>query len=471
LISKPTNEPSSKLIRKVNGINTSYMFEAVNGVNAKQFEAVNGINTSYTFEAVNGVSANQFEAVNGINTSYTFEAANGVNVDASQPTVAKTSEGARNPSSMLIVGRNMALGPAFGHNSASGPAFGHNLAFGLIMAFGLNDLFTVIRRIGLIGLINFNGLISVISFGLVTLSASAVLLAHRPCEFAAATRQVGPVGCISPNSFNGVGGLISQVGLNSLIDLSFVSLAGLIDNISIIGSFIDFVGLGLVSLGGLISDISLVGIIDLSLISYYGLMSFIGLGGHNRNISLVDIIGISLISHHGLIRFIGLGISLDLISLVGLIGHISLVSLGSFSGIDGCSLIELIGHISLVSFICVSGWHAHARKKYSDNNDMLQDQFAAAIPAAAARTNGVAMASSATKITNAAIWYYCTAHYWFVREGLLWHVPRLDSNPSYHGDALQYTKQLFHISLPQMTKYCIMRECENILCGYLYDGD
>ncbi len=32
-------------------------------------------------------------------------------------------------------------------------------------------------------------------------------------------------------------------------------------------------------------------------------------------------------------------------------------------------------------------------------------------------------------------------------------------------------KQLFHISLPQMTKYCIMRECENILCGYLYDGD
>ncbi len=22
-----------------------------------------------------------------------------------------------------------------------------------------------------------------------------------------------------------------------------------------------------------------------------------------------------------------------------------------------------------------------------------------------------------------------------------------------------------------MTKYCVMRECENILCGYLYDGD
>jgi hypothetical protein len=59
LISKPTNEPSSKLIGKVNGISTFYRFEAVNGVNAKQFEAVNGINTSYTYEAVNGVNANQ----------------------------------------------------------------------------------------------------------------------------------------------------------------------------------------------------------------------------------------------------------------------------------------------------------------------------------------------------------------------------------------------------------------------------
>ncbi len=81
------------------------------------------------------------------------------------------------------------------------------------------------------------------------------------------------------------------------------------------------------------------------------------------------------------------------------------------------------------------------------------------------------MASSATKITNAEILYYCAAYYWFVREGLLWHVTRLDSNLSYHGDALQYAKQLFLISLPQMTKYCVMREYENIFCGYLYDGD
>jgi hypothetical protein len=45
--------------------------------------------------------------------------------------------------------------------------------------------------------------------------------------------------------------------------------------------------------------------------------------------------------------------------------------------------------------------------------------------------HGVAMASSTTKITNAAIWYYCTASHWFVRESWLWHVllttGRLDS--------------------------------------------
>jgi hypothetical protein len=37
--------------------------------------------------------------------------------------------------------------------------------------------------------------------------------------------------------------------------------------------------------------------------------------------------------------------------------------------------------------------------------------------------------------------------------------------------ALKNAKQLFSTRLPQMTKYCIVRECENILHGYLYEGD
>jgi hypothetical protein len=114
--------------------------------------------------------------------------------------------------------------------------------------------------------------------------------------------------------------------------------------------------------------------------------------------------------------------------------------------------------------------------RYSDNNGALQDCcVAAAILAAAATHLELGVATSANKIANALAFYFCAASlnygFWFVREGLLWHVPRLDSNPSYHGDTLQYAKQLIYNSHPQMTKYCSMRECENILCGYLYVSD
>jgi hypothetical protein len=104
-----------------------------------------------------------------------------------------------------------------------------------------------------------------------------------------------------------------------------------------------------------------------------------------------------------------------------------------------------------------------------------------ALQAAAAKTHGVAIKlASATKITNAAIWYYCTALLLVLlsliwRESGLWCEWRLFSSlaglNSVFENALQNAKQLFHISLPQITKYCIMRECENICCGYLYDGD
>jgi hypothetical protein len=84
--------------------------------------------------------------------------------------------------------------------------------------------------------------------------------------------------------------------------------------------------------------------------------------------------------------------------------------------------------------------------------------------------------SSATTITNVATYNYCTTSLYytllFEGESWSWHVllSRLNSD-SYHGDALQYTKQLLFISLPLMSNYCIRRECENIFCGYLYDYD
>jgi hypothetical protein len=113
---------------------------------------------------------------------------------------------------------------------------------------------------------------------------------------------------------------------------------------------------------------------------------------------------------------------------------------------------------------------------------MSKYRLTTAILAAAAETippwrmqaaQGVATMSSATKISNAATHFYCKYYaHLFGRESLLFdvllHIDRLDS---VFGNALQNATQLFFDRIPQMTKYCIMRECENILRGYLYDGD
>ncbi len=136
-------------------------------------------------------------------------------------------------------------------------------------------------------------------------------------------------------------------------------------------------------------------------------------------------------------------------------------------------------------------WLALARKKmwwwiasfgYSDHKYMFKYCLATAILAAAAKTippqcmqaaHGVATIWSATKISNAAVHFYCKYYaHLFVRESLLCNVLlRIAGLDSVFGDALQNAKQLFSTRLPQMTKYCVMRECENILRGYLYDGD
>jgi hypothetical protein len=85
-----------------------------------------------------------------------------------------------------------------------------------------------------------------------------------------------------------------------------------------------------------------------------------------------------------------------------------------------------------------------------------------ATQATAAKTHGVAIKlASTTKITNAAIWYYCAALLVLVslfwRESGLWCEWRVFSFlaglDSVFKNALQNAKQLFHISLPQMTKY------------------
>jgi hypothetical protein len=84
--------------------------------------------------------------------------------------------------------------------------------------------------------------------------------------------------------------------------------------------------------------------------------------------------------------------------------------------------------------------------------------------------HGVATMSSATKISNAAI-HFCCKYYAHLnaRESLLCdvllHIAGLDS---VFGNALQNATQLFFVRIPLMTKYFVMRECDNILRGYLY---
>jgi len=42
---------------------------------------------------------------------------------------------------------------------------------------------------------------------------------------------------------------------------------------------------------------------------------------------------------------------------------------------------------------------------------------------------------------------------------------------SYKSDVLQLAEQIFSLSLPQIMKYCVMRECENIHSWISLVGD
>jgi hypothetical protein len=87
--------------------------------------------------------------------------------------------------------------------------------------------------------------------------------------------------------------------------------------------------------------------------------------------------------------------------------------------------------------------------------------------------------SSATKIVDVAFYYFAFSMlhvYLLVREKMLrWHALARKKmgrwiasfGESYHGDVLQFAKQLFSVRLPLMTKFFVMRECDNILSGYL----
>ena len=101
-------------------------------------------------------------------------------------------------------------------------------------------------------------------------------------------------------------------------------------------------------------------------------------------------------------------------------------------------------------------------------------------------TDGVAslrISISTSKIVNAATAYYAVSSLhvcMFVREKMCWWLALAKKKmwlwiasfgKSYNGDVLQFAKQLFSLSLQQMTKYCVMRECENIHSWISLVGD
>jgi hypothetical protein len=305
------------------------------------------------------------------------------------------------------------LNDLFGHNALVGC---NNVGpIGLIIK--INDLQRLV--VDSIVILNCEGAVSVpitVSEGA---NAVPAISCNRSSKFIVALNSEGEMSK-AESAYFGINGQISLIGLSGINNLK-----------------------GFVNLNGLVS------------IRGFGLVSLVGLGGFG----LVGVIGLSLISHYGLIGFISLGISF--------IGHgISLVSLSGFGLISliGLSLAALIGHISLTGLICVIGFALISLVGLSGFGLIGLSGI-----------NSLIGQISLVNSLKFEIEMKPSQHDLFRRDSGLWCVWKVFSSlaglDSVFLNALQNAKQLFHISLPQMTKYCVMRECENILCGYHYDGD
>jgi hypothetical protein len=163
-----------------------------------------------------------------------------------------------------------------------------------------------------------------------------------------------------------------------------------------------------------------------------------------------------------------------LISLIGVIGFGLIASSASVASLAR----------RLISFISLIGSLTHR---------LFCERLATAVNKATKLTWRLKQAAalgvatfrlSANKIANATISYYyavTSLHmHSLVREKMWWWLTLARKKmwrwiasfgESYNGDVLQYAKQLFSLRLPQMTKYCVMRECDNIHPWICTTGD
>jgi hypothetical protein len=235
---------------------------------------------------------------------------------------------------------------------------------------------------------------------------------------------------------------------------------------------------------------------------------------HNGFVGCKDLIkhiSLDLCGHNGLNGFISLGVSfiglgfngfigLGLISIARLIGHISLVGLGGFSGISGISgisgligqisLVSLIGIIGLIGLICLGNLGITSLVGSSASSTCRLIGLVGFRICSLARIAAVvkttlwlkhtashrvaALQISASKIVIAATVFYAASSlhvHLCVMEKMCWWLAfakkkmklwSASFGDPYNGGVLHFAKQLFSLSLPQMIKYCVMRECENI---------
>jgi hypothetical protein len=242
------------------------------------------------------------------------------------------------------------------------------------------------------------------------------------------------ISLVGLSGFNlvGLSGINSLIGQISLVSL--VGISGLVGPFSLI-NLIGISGFGLVSLIGL-GNLSIIGLISLNGFSLVSLIGPSGISG------LVDHTGLNFIGHNGLVNFMGLG--LDGFIGLGLVGFIGL-GLGSLvNGISLISLIGLIGFISLVGPVSF-GLNGFIGKGIIVNSIQFE----------------IEMKQS--------------QHDLFQRGSWLWCVGRVFSSlaelNSVFRNALQNATQSFFNRIWQMTKYCIMRECENIHSWISLSGD
>ena len=161
----------------------------------------------------------------------------------------------------------------------------------------------------------------------------------------------------------------------------------------------------------------------------------------------------------------------------------------SLIGVIGLGLIASSASVAslarrLISFISLVGSSTHR---------LFCERIATAVNEATKTTWRLKQAAalgvatlrlSANEIANATISYYyavTSLHmHSLVREKMWWWLALARKkmwwwiasfSESYNGDVLQYAKQLFSLRLPQMTKYCIMRECDNIHPWICTTGD